>query len=82
MLICGRLRIGIKQKPNRIFKGWKTLNEHDFKLPYQIYRGLDYGLSAKTALVCMKFDGDENYFFKEELYKQYERNEEVWQMNL
>jgi hypothetical protein len=38
------------------------LNEHDFnKLPYQIYRGLDYGLSAKTALVCMKFDGDENY---------------------
>jgi phage terminase large subunit len=63
--------LGLKaEKPNRIFKGWKTLNEQDFnKLPYQIYRGLDYGLSAKTALVCMKFDGDENYFFKEELYK-------------
>jgi len=57
------------EKPNRIFKGWNTLNDADFhKLPYQIYRGLDFGLSAKTALCDMKFDGDENYFFKERLY--------------
>jgi hypothetical protein len=64
----GWVYVKAKRRKNRIFKGWKTLNEHDFnKLPYQIYRGLDYGLSAKTALVCMKFDGDENYFFKEEL---------------
>jgi PBSX family phage terminase large subunit len=63
--------LGLKaEKPNRIFKGWKTLNDADFyKLPYQVYRGLDFGLSAKTALTAMKFDGDENYFFKEELYK-------------
>lgn len=63
--------LGLKsEKPNRIFKGWNILNDSDFhKLPYQIYRGLDFGLSAKTALCDMKFDGDENYFFKERLYK-------------
>lgn len=62
--------LGLKaEKPNRIFKNWKTLNDADFhKLPYQIYRGLDFGLSAKTALCDMKWDGDENYFFKERLY--------------
>lgn len=57
------------EKPNRIFKGWKTLNNSDFnKLPYQSYYGLDFGLSAPSALVEMKFDGDENYFFREVLY--------------
>ena len=62
--------LGIKaEKPNRIFKGWKTLTQSDFyKLPYQSYYGLDFGLSAPTALVEMKFDGDENYFFREVLY--------------
>jgi len=58
------------EKPNRIFKGWEILNNADFeKLPYQSYYGLDYGLSAPSALVEMKFDGDENYFFREVLYK-------------
>ena len=62
--------LGLKaEKPNRIFKGWKTLNNADFnKLPYQSYYGLDFGLSAPSALVEMKFDGDENYFFREVLY--------------
>jgi phage terminase large subunit len=66
-LVFGR---GLKsEKPNRIFKGWKTLNKSDFyKLPYQSYYGLDFGLSAPSALVEMKFDGDENYFFTERLY--------------
>jgi len=58
------------EKPNRIFKGWELLSNTDFeKLPYQSYYGLDYGLSAPSALVEMKFDGDENYFFREILYK-------------
>lgn len=62
--------LGLKaEKPNRIFKGWKTLSDSDFyKLPYQSYFGLDFGLSAPSALVEMKFDGDENYFFREVLY--------------
>jgi phage terminase large subunit len=62
--------LGLKaEKPNRIFKGWNTLIESDFyKLPYQSYFGLDFGLSAASALVEMKFDGDENYFFHERLY--------------
>ena len=58
------------EKPNRIFKGWKTLSNSDFdKLPYQSYYGLDFGLSAPTALIEMKYDGDENYFIREILYK-------------
>jgi phage terminase large subunit len=63
--------LGLKaEKPNRIFKGWKTLADKDFyKIPFQTYYGLDFGLSAPTSLVAMKFDGDENYFFKEILYK-------------
>lgn len=63
--------LGLKaEKPNRIFKGWKTLSNSDFdKMPYQSYYGLDFGLSAPTALVEMKFDGDENYFIREILYK-------------
>ena len=62
---------GLKaEKPNRIFKGWKTLSNSDFdKLPYQSYYGLDFGLSAATAMVELKFDGDENYFIREILYK-------------
>jgi phage terminase large subunit len=62
--------LGLKaEKPNRIFKGWNTLIKSDFyKLPYQSYYGLDFGLSAPTALVEMIFDGDENYFFHERLY--------------
>jgi phage terminase large subunit len=62
--------LGLKaEKPNRIFKGWNTLIKSDFyKLPYQSYFGLDFGLSAASALVEMKFDGDENYFFHEILY--------------
>jgi phage terminase large subunit len=57
------------EKPNRIFKGWFKLSGKDFyALPYQSYYGLDFGLSAPTALVEMKFDGDENYFFHEVLY--------------
>ena len=63
--------LGLKaEKPNRIFKGWKTLSNSDFdKLPYQSYYGLDFGLSAATAMVELKFDGDENYFVREILYK-------------
>lgn len=58
------------EKPNRIFKGWNVLNDADFnKLPFQSYYGLDFGLSAPSALVEMKFDKDENYFFREVLYK-------------
>jgi len=63
--------LGLKaEKPNRIFKGWQTLSNADFeKLPYQKRYGLDFGLSAPTALIAMKFDKDENYFFREILYK-------------
>jgi phage terminase large subunit len=62
---------GLKaEKPNRIFKGWKIIEDKEFEnLPYPYYFGLDFGISAPTALVKMKTDGDGTYFLKELLYK-------------
>ena len=57
------------EKPNRIFKNWKIIDDKDFEtLPYKSYYGLDFGLSAPTALVEMKFDGDRTFYLKEILY--------------
>ena len=63
--------LGLKaEKPNRIFKDWKIIDDEDFKLlAYPSYYGLDFGMSAPTALIEMKTDGDGTYFLKELLYK-------------
>jgi len=63
--------LGLKaEKPNRIFKGWKIISDEEFEtLPYPNFYGMDFGLSAPTTLVEMKFDGDQTFFFKELLYK-------------
>jgi phage terminase large subunit len=63
--------LGLKaEKPNRIFKNWQVITDLQFdSLPYSVYYGMDFGLSAPTTLVAMKFDGDETFFFKELLYK-------------
>jgi len=55
---------------NRIFENWKKITDTEFnnlKLPS--YFGLDFGMSAPTALVEMKTDKDGSYFLKEWLYK-------------
>jgi PBSX family phage terminase large subunit len=63
--------LGLKaEKPNRIFKNWKVIDNIEFdNLKFPSYYGMDFGLSAPTTLVEMKFDGDETFFFKELLYK-------------
>lgn len=63
--------LGLKaEKPNRIFKGWQAIHDKEFDdLPYPMFYGMDFGLSAPTTLVAMKFDGDQSFFFKEILYK-------------
>jgi PBSX family phage terminase large subunit len=63
--------LGLKaEKPNRIFKNWQVMTDFEFdSLPYNLYFGMDFGLSAPTTLVAMKFDGDQTFFFKELLYK-------------
>jgi phage terminase large subunit len=67
-LIYGLGKTGVVD--NRIFENWTTIDDLTFEnLPYQSYYGLDFGLSAKTALVEMKFDGDQTFFFKERLYR-------------
>jgi hypothetical protein len=58
------------EKPNRIFKGWKTFKEKEFyEFPYQSYYSTDFGLSAPTANIEFKFDGDKTFFFHQRLYK-------------
>lgn len=63
--------LGLKaEKPNRIFKNWKTIKEKEFyDLPYQSYYATDFGLSAPTANLEFKFDGDKTFFFHQRLYK-------------
>lgn len=63
--------LGLKaEKPNRIFKGWKTIYDKEFDdLPYPSYYATDFGLSAPTANIEFKFDGDRSFFFHERLYK-------------
>lgn len=63
--------LGMKaEKPNRIFKGWKVLPKGDFdKIPYPSYYSTDFGLSAPTANLEFKFDGDKSFFFRQRLYK-------------
>jgi hypothetical protein len=58
------------EKPNRIFKNWTKIKDDLFDaLPYPLYYATDFGLSACTAMIACKFDGDRTFFFKELLYK-------------
>jgi PBSX family phage terminase large subunit len=63
--------LGLKaEKPNRIFKNWRTMSDKEFNdLPFPMYYGMDFGLSAPSTLVAMKFDGDTTFYFKEIMYK-------------
>ena len=63
--------LGLKaEKPNRIFKDWQTISDKEFNdLPFPLYYGMDFGLSAPSTLIAMKFDGDQSFFFHEILYK-------------
>jgi len=55
---------------NKIFENWKIISTKEFyDLPYPSYYGLDFGMSAPTAMVEMKTDKDSNYFLHELLYK-------------
>jgi len=62
--------LGIKsEKPNRVYRGWDKCTEEEFyDLPYESYFGLDFGISAPTALIEIKFDGDRTFYLHERLY--------------
>ena len=63
--------LGLKaERPNRIYKDWIIAPDAVWKdLHYSSYFGLDFGLSAPSALVEMKFDGDRTFYLKQWLYK-------------
>lgn len=58
------------EKPNRIYKGWKKIEQEYFdKLPYDSYFGLDFGSKNPTALVEVKYDGDGAFYICPRLYQ-------------
>ena len=63
--------LGLKaEKPNKIFKGWQKIKPAVFyDLPYQSYYATDFGLSAPSAIMEFKFDGDKTFFCHQLFYK-------------
>lgn len=63
--------LGLKsEKPNRIYRGWNTCTEEFFNdLEYESYFGLDFGISAPTAIVEVKYDGDRTFYIHQRLHK-------------
>jgi len=58
------------EKENRIYSDWKTCTEEGYyELPYTSYFGGDFGVSAPTAIVEMKYDGDRTFYIHQRLYK-------------
>ena len=58
------------EKPNRVYKDWDTCSKVYFdNLEYKSYYGLDFGVSNPTALVEVKFDGDNTFYVNEMMYK-------------
>jgi hypothetical protein len=64
------------------------MTDKDFEdLPYPLYYGMDFGLSAPSTLVAMKFDGDTSFFFHEIMYKPMNKmsgtlSEELFNLNI
>lgn len=57
------------EKPNKIYHGWQKIEDSEFfDMPYGNYYGLDFGSSNPTAMVEVKFDGKDSFFFKERIY--------------
>jgi PBSX family phage terminase large subunit len=58
------------EKPNKIYKGWKQCSDEYFdNLNFESYYGLDFGVTAETAVVEVKYDGDRTFYIKEKLYR-------------
>ena len=67
-LVFGR---GLKsEKPNRIYNKFIKITDKEFyELPYPSYYGLDFGSTNPSALVEVKYDGNNSFFTKELMYK-------------
>ena len=59
------------EKPNKIFNGWKRISSSDYDLlDYEKVFGLDFGLIVPTALIEIKYDGDNSIYVREKIYKE------------
>lgn len=65
------------EKPNRIYKGWKKINETVFdSINATSYFGLDFGSSNPTACVEVKYDGNGAFYVYPRFYKPLTLSEE------
>jgi len=63
--------LGLKaEKPNKIYHDWKEIDKHTpfENIPYPSYYGLDFGSRNPSALVEVKFDGENTFFIRELFY--------------
>ena len=58
------------ERPNRVFKGWKTCSLDYFnELEYTSYYGLDFGTASPSTIVEVKYDGDRTFYLNQRMYK-------------
>lgn len=59
------------EKPGKIFNGWRRISVGDYEdLEYAKVFGLDFGLIVPTALVEIKFDGDNSIYVRQKVFKE------------
>jgi len=63
--------LGLKaEKPNRIYKGFGTITKEFYDgLPYNEYYGMDFGSTNPSSVVGVKFNGENEFYSHEYLYK-------------
>ncbi len=58
------------ERPNRIYRGWHKISINEFlEKEYVSYFGLDFGSSAPTACIEVKYDGDGAFYVCPRFYK-------------
>tara|TARA_R100000541_G_scaffold20190_1_gene30040 strand:+ start:6729 stop:8096 length:1368 start_codon:yes stop_codon:yes gene_type:complete len=63
--------LGLKaEKPNRIYKGFGVITKEFYDgLPFPEYYGMDFGSTNPSAVVGVKYNGENEFFTHEYLYK-------------
>ena len=57
------------EKPNKVYHGWSKISVEDFdSVNYDSYFGIDFGARNPTALIEIKYNGDDAFFIKERFY--------------
>lgn len=60
----------LAEKEHKVYKGWSTISREEYlALDYKEYYGLDFGTKNPTAMVGVKYDGDNTFYLDQKIYK-------------